>query len=138
MKFPVVLFAGWSAFAVCGANAALLSDDEAHNQIRQLLGRVAILEGTGKQQTEMIRQQTEMIKQLTGTRKQQVGQIYELQKQIEAQTMELRRLRGQNEELTHALQGAEKRQKDMYIDLDSRLRHFEKSEAAVSSPKAMK
>lgn len=135
MKFPVVLFAGWSAFAVCGANAALLSDDEAHNQIRQLLGRVAILEGTGKQQTEMIRQQTETIKQLT---KQQAGQIRELQKQIEAQNMELRRLRGQNEELTHALQGAEKRQKDIYIDLDSRLRHFEKSEEAVSSPKAMK
>lgn len=135
MKFPVLLFAGWSAFAVCGANAALLSDDEAHNQIRQLLGRVAILEGTGKQQTEMIRQQTETIKQLT---KQQAGQIRELQKQIEAQNMELRRLRGQNEELTHALQGAEKRQKDIYIDLDSRLRHFEKSEEAVSSPKAMK
>jgi len=135
MKFPVVLFAGWSAFAVCGANAALLSDDEAHNQIRQLLGRVAILEGTGKQQTEMIRQQMETIKQLT---KQQAGQIRELQKQIEAQNMELRRLRGQNEELTHALQGAEKRQKDIYIDLDSRLRHFEKSEEAVSSPKAMK
>uniref|UniRef100_A0A2X0QT72 Tol-pal system protein YbgF n=1 Tax=Candidatus Nitrotoga fabula TaxID=2182327 RepID=A0A2X0QT72_9PROT len=136
MKFPVVLFAGWSAFAVCGANAALLSDDEAHNQIRQLLGRVAILEGTGKQQAEMIRQQMETTKQqLT---KQQAGQIRELQKQIEAQNMELRRLRGQNEELTHALQGAEKRQKDMYIDLDSRLRHFEKPEEAVSSPKAMK
>ena len=136
MKFPVLLFAGWSAFAVCGANAALLSDDEAHNQIRQLLGRVAILEGTGKQQAEMIRQQMETIKQqLT---KQQAGLIRDLQKQIEAQTMELRRLRGQNEELTHALQGAEKRQKDIYIDLDSRLRHFEESGTAVSSSKAMK
>ncbi|CAE6740022.1 YbgF trimerization domain-containing protein [Candidatus Nitrotoga fabula] len=137
MKFPVVLFAGWSAFAVCGANAALFSDEEAHNQIRQLLGRVAILEGTGKQQTEMIRQKTEMIKQLTGTRKQQAGQIYELQKQIEAQNMELRRLRGENEELNHALQDVKKSQNDLYLDLDSRLRRFEKSEAAVS-PRTMK
>lgn len=137
MKFHALWFAGWSVLVACDANAALFSDEEAHNQIRQLLGRVSTLEGNSKQQAEMIRQHMEMEKQQTGTRKQQSGQIYDVQKQVETLKTELRILRGQNEELMHALQDAEKRQKDFYIDLDSRLRRFEKPEA-TPSPKPIR
>jgi tol-pal system protein YbgF len=45
-------------------------------------------------------------------------------------------LRGQNEETTHGLQDAEKRQKDFYVDLDTRLRHFESAEAAAKEAAA--
>ena len=112
------------------AHAGLFNDDEARQQIQQVEGRVSKLEETGKQQTETIGQQTETTKQLTETSKQQTRSMLDLQAQIEAQNAELRRLRGQNEELMHNLQDAEKRQKDFYIDLDTRIRHFESIEAA--------
>ena len=47
---------------------------------------------------------------------------------------ELRKLRGQNEELAHGLQDAEKREKDFYVDLDTRLRRFESSDVALVAP----
>ncbi|CAH1081806.1 YbgF trimerization domain-containing protein [Candidatus Nitrotoga sp. 1052] len=131
MKLPVLLFAGWSTIAACSAHAAFFTDEEAHNQIRQLKERVSNLEGSGRQQTETIKQQAETIKQQIETRKQQTREVLDLQAQIETQKTELRRLRGQNEELVHGLQDAEKRQRDSYIDLDTRVRRFEKLEAAV-------
>ena len=57
--------------------------------------------------------------------------MLDLQSQIEALSTEIRKLRGQNEELTHGLQDAEKRAKDFYVDLDTRLRHFESEEASA-------
>ncbi|RFC35360.1 MAG: TolA binding protein trimerization [Candidatus Nitrotoga sp. SPKER] len=133
MKLYVLLFAGWSIVAACSAHAAFFTDEEAHNQIRQLKERVSNLEGSGKQQTETIKQQADTIKQQIETRKQQTREIFDLQAQIETQKDELRRLRGQDEVLAHSLQEAEKRQRDSYIDLDARVRRFEKLEAAVPS-----
>jgi len=137
MKVYALLFAGGSVIAACSAHAAFFTDEEAHNQIRQLKERVSILEGNDKQQAEIIKQQI-------ATRKQETREIFALQAQIEAQKVESRRLRGQDEELTHSLQDAEKRQRDSYmdlntrnIDLDARVRRFEKHEAAVP-PKTIK
>jgi len=144
MKVYALLFAGGSVIAACSAHAAFFTDEEAHNQIRQLKERVSILEGNDKQQAETIKQQAEIIKQQIATRKQETREIFALQAQIEAQKVESRRLRGQDEELTHSLQDAEKRQRDSYmdlntrnIDLDARVRRFEKHEAAVP-PKTIK
>lgn len=93
------------------AHAGLFTDDEAHSRIQQLETRVAQLVESSKQEAE--------------TSKQHTRSLLDLQAQIEALTAELRRLRGQNEELGHNLQDAEKRQKDFYVDLDTRLRHLE-------------
>ena len=131
MRLHVLLFTGWSAIAACSAHAAFFTDEEAHNQIRQLKERVSNLEGSGKQQTETIKQQAETIKQQIETRKQQIREIFDLQAQIEAQKDELRRLRGQDEVLAHSLQEANQRQKDVYTDLDTRLRRLDKLETAV-------
>ncbi len=131
MKLPALFFAGWSTLVACSVHAAFFTDEEAHNQIRQLKERMSNLEGSGKQQTETIKQQADTIKQQIESRKQQTREILDLQAQIETQKAELRRLRGQNEELAHTLQDAEKRQRDSYIDLDTRVRRFEKLEAAV-------
>ncbi len=57
--------------------------------------------------------------------KQKTQSMLDLQGQIEALSSELRKLRGQNEEIAHGLQDAEKREKDFYVDLDTRLRRFE-------------
>ena len=131
MKLYTLLFAGWSAVAACSAHAAFFTDDEAHNQIRQLKDRVLNLEGNGKQQSEIIKQQTEAIKEQTNIRRQQIREILDLQAQIETQKIELRRLRGQDELLTHSLQEAEKQQRDYYIDLDARVRRLDKLEAST-------
>lgn len=133
MKFYVLLFAGWSAGVACSAHAAFFTDEEAHNQIRQLKERVFNLEGSSKQQIETIKQQADTIKRQIEIRKQQTREILDLQAQLETQKDELRRLRGQDEMQMHSLQETEKRQRDSYIDLDTRLRRFEKIETIVPS-----
>jgi tol-pal system protein YbgF len=97
------------------AQAGLLEDDEARQQIQKLETRVLKLEDAVKQQTKS---------------------MLDLQGQIEAQNTEIRKLRGQNEETAHGLQDAEKRQKDFYVDLDTRLRHFESAEEAAKEAAA--
>lgn len=54
------------------------------------------------------------------------GQL-ELSGQIQRQTEEISRLRGQIETLNHELETTKKRQQDFYLDLDTRLRKFETS-----------
>jgi TolA-binding protein len=92
------------------AQAGILEDDDARAQIKQLEMRVLAWEEAVKQQTKS---------------------LLDLQGQIEALNTEIRKLRGQNEEIAHSLQEAEKRQKDFYVDLDTRLRHFESAEEAA-------
>jgi tol-pal system protein YbgF len=100
---------------VIPAQAGLLDDDEARKQIQQLETRVLKLEDAVKQQTKS---------------------MLDLQSRIDALNTEIRNLRGQNEEATHGLQDAEKRQKDFYVDLDTRLRHFESVEEAAKEAAA--
>ena len=100
-------------FAACfaaPAYAGLFSDDEAHQQIQLLQARVLKLETSDAQHTSA---------------------TLDLQSQLDELKTELRKLRGQNEELAHGLQDAEKREKDFYVDLDARLRRFESSDNAL-------
>ena len=100
---------------VIPAQAGLLEDDEARKQIQQTEARVLKLEDALKQQTKS---------------------MLDLQSQIDALNALIRNLRGQNEEINHGLQDAEKRQKDFYVDLDTRLRHFESAEEAAKEAAA--
>jgi tol-pal system protein YbgF len=101
MKLRALLFAGCCIAAAGSAHAGLLTDDEARKQIQQLEARISKLEQS------------------------QGRSLIDLQTQIDALNADMRKVHGQNEELTHDLQDAEKRQKDFYIDLDTRLRRFE-------------
>jgi len=100
---------------VAPVQAGLFADDDARKQIQQLEARLRVLEDTAKQQ---------------------VKSMLDLQSQIEALNGEIRKLRGQNEEIAHGLQAAEKRQKDFYVDLDTRLRRFESAEEAAKEAAA--
>jgi len=97
------------------AQAGLFSDDDARKQIQQLEARMLKLEDAAEQQTRSL-----------------LG----LLAQVEALNGEIRRLRGQNEELVHGLQDAEKREKDFYVDLDTRLRRFEPTDTAAGMAQA--
>lgn len=101
------------------ASAGLFSDDEAREQIQQLEVRLEQLEKSNSRLEE--------------ANKQQTGSMLDLLTQMESLNQELRRLRGQNEELEHNLQDAKNRQKDFYVDLDARMRRFEAAEASAQS-----
>lgn len=99
------------------ASAGLFADDDARKQIQQLEARIIRLE--------------QRLADAEGQNKSVVRSLLDLQMQLEVQATELRKQRGQNEELVHSLQDAEKRQKDFYIDLDARLRQFEAGGASA-------
>ncbi len=86
------------------AHAGLFTDEETRKQVKELEGRISLLEDASKQSSQAM-----------------MG----LQSQIDTLNDAVRKLQGQNEELQHELQDAEKRQKDFYIDLDTRLRRME-------------
>jgi tol-pal system protein YbgF len=97
---------------VCSpAYAGLFADDDARKLIQKLEARVVSLE---KQLVEIELQNKLAVRSLLG-----------LQMQLEMQSGEMRKQRGLFEEFGHTQQEAEKRQKDFYIDLDSRLRQME-------------
>ena len=99
---------------------ALFYTDEDARKLQRLEERVQQLEGR-------IQQLEVNAPKLEDAVKQQTRSMLDLQGQIEALNGEIRKLRGQNEELVHGLQDAEKREKDFYVDLDTRLRRFESS-----------
>ncbi len=94
------------------AHAGLFSDDETRKQVQELEARVVKLESTTEQH---------------------IRSMLDLHTQIEMLNSELRKLRGQNEELARGLQDAEKREKDFYVDLDTRLRNFESTAVTVQA-----
>ena len=122
-KLHLGLFAGM-CIVTAHASAGLFSDDDARAQIQQLEVRIVQLEKAN------IR--------LEDANKQQTGSMLDLLTQMELLNQELRKLRGQNEELEHNLQDAKNRQKDFYVDLDARMRHFEAAEAATQSASTQK
>jgi len=108
------------------AYAGLFNDDEAREQIQLLDARIGQLEKSNVRLEEARNKLEEANKQQTGT-------MLDLLAQIESLNQELRKLHGQNEELVHNLQDAKNRQKDFYVDLDARMRHFEAAEAATQT-----
>jgi len=99
------------------AFAGLFADDDARKQVQQLELRVVQLE--------------QRLAEAEIQNKLAVRSILDLQMQIEMQATEMRKQRGQFEELWHALQEDEKRQKDFYADLDARLRSLENGAAGA-------
>ena len=122
-KLHLWLFAGM-CIATAQASAGLFSDDAARSQIQQLEVRLAQLEKANIKLEE--------------ANKQQTGSMLDMLTQIESLNQELRKLRGQNEELAHNLQDAKNRQKDFYVDLDARMRRFEAAEAAAKPASSQK
>jgi len=62
--------------------------------------------------------------------------VIELMNQVEDLQSEINRLRGQLEVLSNGLDNAQKRQRDMYLDLDTRVRRMEQGGNASTVPRA--
>ena len=111
-------------FVSSHAVAGLFADDDARKQLQVQEARITKLE--------------QALASSEADKEQYIRSTLDLQMQLEALNTELRKIRGQNEELTHNLQDAEKRQKDFYVDLDTRLRRIEGSgDASAAASKGV-
>ena len=118
----------WAALAAAlvalPARAALFDDEEARRRIEQTNLRLA--------------QVQKQIEDRLGAIEQQLKNqgLVELFTQVEQLKSEVARLRGQIEVLNHESEQTQKRQRDLYIDLDSRLRKLEGGPGANVPPAA--
>lgn len=113
-----VLLLGISQWSAAG----LFSDDEAHKKIadqqkviQALETRLAVLDGQVQTQTKG---------------------LMDLLAQLDTLKSELSRLQGQNEVYAHDIEATQKRQRDLYVDLDGRLRKLERAAVEGEKPAA--
>ena len=128
--FAARLVAGMAiAFATSAAGAGLFDDDVARKQIAAEARRVDALN------TRYDEMATRMAKLEDAIKAQAANQpVLELANQMQVMRDELRSLRGQIEVLSNSIEASSKRQRDMYVDLDTRLRRFEQTPPAAQAP----
>lgn len=111
------------------AAAAVFDDDIARARIQELRQR---FEAYQKSMDERLAR----IEAASGDRRA----VLDLSSQIDAMRGDLAKMRGQVEVLLHQLENSDKRQKDLYVDIDTRLRKIEQvkeaSPAAGAKPAA--
>jgi tol-pal system protein YbgF len=101
------------------AQAAMFDDDEARRRIDATNVRLAQLQRQIEDRLSLLEQQMK-------------GQgLADLSNQIVVLQGDLAKLRGQIEVVTYELEQAQKRQRDLYVDLDTRLRKIESAAAAA-------
>jgi tol-pal system protein YbgF len=119
------------ATAVCAARPAyaLFEDDEACKRIDRLRSEVA----------ENQRKVDDRLKAIDAAVSSASDRsvLIDMSAQLEALRNEMARMRGQLEVLTNTAETADRRQKDLYLDIDTRLRKLESGrEQAAASPAA--
>jgi len=102
------------------AHAALFDDEEARKRIEATNQRLSMLQ----------RQVEDRLAQLELQAKS--GAVADLATQIQLLQGDIAKLRGQIEVVTYELEQSQKRQRDLYVDLDTRLRKIESAAAAAA------
>ncbi len=113
------------------AHAGLFDDDEARKQIAAEKQRVDELKNELKKQQEAV---DTRVGKLEESLKSQA--LLDLFTQLEALKLEVNKLRGQIEVLNNNIESTGKRQRDMYIDLDARMRRLEQQGGTAAIPAA--
>ena len=114
-------FSAWALLfalqlACVPAHAALFDDTEARGRIDALKARVDQLERSLLQRLDAIEAKN--------------ASLVDLFRDVEQIKGDIAKLRGQYEILTYELEQAQKRQRDLYLDLDTRLRKIEAGASA--------
>ncbi len=118
--------------ALCAARPAyaLFEDDEARKRVDRLRSEVA----------DNQRKVEERLKQLDAAVSNATDRsvLIDMSSQLEGLRNEMARMRGQLEVLTNQQEVADRRQKDLYLDIDTRLRKLEsgREQAAAATPAA--
>jgi tol-pal system protein YbgF len=113
------------AAAILPARAGLFDDEEARRRVELLRQE---LSQQGKDNEARIQRLEEGIRNIG---------VIELMRQIEGLNAEIARLRGQLEVLGNENQQIQKRQRDFYLDLDSRLKRLEGGSAGPATSGAL-
>ena len=111
----LVLLAGTQA-----AHAALFDDEEARRRIEATNQRLAVMQRQIDDRLLFLEQQAKS------------GGLADLATQIQLLQGDIAKLRGQIEVVTYELEQSQKRQRDLYVDLDTRLRKIESAAAAAA------
>ena len=102
------------------ARGALFDDDEARRRIEELKTRVDQIERT-------------LADRLDALEAKSAG-LADMFRDVEQIKSDIAKLRGQYEVLTYELEQAQKRQRDLYLDLDSRVRRLEGGPGTPGAP----
>ncbi|MGH8751847.1 MAG: tol-pal system protein YbgF [Burkholderiales bacterium] len=119
--FGILLLAAAPAFA------GLFSDDEARKSIEQQQKQILELQGRNQSLETRILKLEEILKNQG---------LLDLLNQIESLRADVNKLRGQIEVQGNNIESLEKRQKDFYLDLDTRLRRLEQAPQTVAEAPA--
>ena len=111
MRFATILTAALLGLYGATAQAALFADDEARRAVLDLRARID--------------EQQKRMDQMAST-----GALINIADSLDALRREMADLRGQVEVLHSRIDLLDKRQKDLYVDLDNRLRRFEDGQTA--------
>ena len=109
---------------LANVQAALFDDEDARQQIaveRKRVDELSANVSTQAQQLNTITARVGRIEDAVGTNQG----LLDLFREIENLKVELAKMRGQIEVLNNGIETAQKRQKDFYVDLDTRLRRVE-------------
>lgn len=104
------------------ARGALFDDDEARRRIEDLKNRINLVEHSLAQRLDALEAKS--------------AGLADLLRDVEQIKSDMAKLRGQYEVLTYELEQAQKRQRDLYIDLDGRVRRLEGGPGAPGPPPA--
>lgn len=103
------------------AKAGLFEDDDARRQIKDLAAQIQIL------QKDALDLQSKTDGRIGQSESSQTRRLTEMFNQLEKLRQEIATLRGQQEVIQFNVDEATKRQKDLYLDLDTRLRALEQA-----------
>jgi len=115
------------------SSGALFGDDVARKGVAEQKQRVDGLATRYEDLASRLARLEEAVKAQAGAATQPV---LDLSSQVQALREELRGMRGQLEVLSNNIEANAKRQRDMYVDLDTRLRRFEQAPPPVPVPGA--
>ena len=131
-RLPIGPFAfAIAVFSSSIAHAGLFDDEEARRQIaaeRKRVDEMAARVGTQNQLLDTIATRIAKIEEAVGKNQG----LLDLFREIEGLKQELAKMRGQVEVLNNGIETTQKRQKDLYVDLDTRLRRLETPPVAAS------
>ena len=113
------------AFAGSAAHAQLFSDGEARKAAAEANARITTLSQNQRQLEERLAAVEQQLRS---------GGLVDLANQLEVARADMAKLRGQLEVVSYELAEAQKRQRDLYVDLDSRMRRVEAAQAAAAQP----
>ncbi|HPU51591.1 MAG TPA: tol-pal system protein YbgF [Burkholderiaceae bacterium] len=124
-RLPLLLIAAAALGATSPARAALFGDDEARTAIIELRGRFEIQNRESAARLAELNQRIDALGQRLDRLEQVSRGQLELQNQLEQLRQEIARLRGQLEIQTNELAQLQRRQREIYADLDGRIKPFE-------------